>query len=140
MLVRDCVGGVVFRDGQVLLICNERGEWTLPKGALPGNALSSDGARRHVRELTGVQACAVGVAGETSYEYYSTTRQTPVNNRIVWYIMEAENGGLRLNRTLGVTDGGYFDRETAQSLVTYSQDRALLQRAWERFDQRNHTI
>lgn len=32
MIVRRCAGGVVFHANQVLLVKNDRGEWTLPKG------------------------------------------------------------------------------------------------------------
>ena len=34
MIVRHCAGGVVFYANKVLLVKNDRGEWTLPKGKI----------------------------------------------------------------------------------------------------------
>ena len=34
MIVRYCAGGVVFYANKVLLVKNDRGEWTLPKGKI----------------------------------------------------------------------------------------------------------
>ncbi|NLG37290.1 MAG: NUDIX domain-containing protein [Clostridiales bacterium] len=136
MLVRNCAGGIVFAGGKALLLRNERSEWVLPKGPIPEGALSADSALAHVLEQTGVRAQVVGTVGETSYEFYSTSRKTPVNNRILWYLMRSPDDSLRLNESMGIVDGGYFDRYTALSLITYSQDRGLLVRAWEQAGER----
>ncbi|WKK93802.1 hypothetical protein Q0Y04_05970 [Clostridioides difficile] len=36
MIVRRCAGGVVFYANKVLIVKNDRGEWTLPKGKILG--------------------------------------------------------------------------------------------------------
>lgn len=135
MLIRDCAGGVVFHIDRVLLLRNERGEWVLPKGVVPQGALSQVSALDHVFNETGVSARVIGVAGETSYEFYSTSRKTPVNNRILWYIMAADTDSLHPSLDLGFTDGGYFEQTEAMELITYSQDKGLLMRAFERLRQ-----
>ncbi|MGI5878688.1 MAG: NUDIX hydrolase [Christensenellales bacterium] len=136
MLVRNCAGGIVFAGGKVLLLRNERSEWVLPKGPIPDGALSADSALAHVLEQTGCRARILCPVGETSYEFYSTSRKMPVNNRILWYLMQAPDDSLRLNESIGIVDGGFFDRHTSLSLITYSQDRGLLARAWEQAEER----
>jgi hypothetical protein len=34
MIVRNCAGGIVFFEDKVLLICNDKREWSFPKGVL----------------------------------------------------------------------------------------------------------
>ena len=37
MLIRDCSGGIVFCKDRVLLIQNEKKEWSFPKGVIRGD-------------------------------------------------------------------------------------------------------
>ena len=53
-------GGVVVRDGRVLLVHRPRyGDWTLPKGKLDPGESWQDGALREVEEETGLR-CELG--------------------------------------------------------------------------------
>ena len=44
MIVRRCAGGVVFYANKVLLVKNDRQEWTLPKGKVLEGQLAADSA------------------------------------------------------------------------------------------------
>ena len=44
MIVRHCAGGVVLYRNKVLLIKNDRGEWTLPKGKIFNGELKTESA------------------------------------------------------------------------------------------------
>ena len=44
MIVRHCAGGVVFYANKVLLLKNDRDEWTLPKGKIHDGELAADSA------------------------------------------------------------------------------------------------
>ena len=54
MIVRHCAGGVVFYANKVLLIKNDKNEWTLPKGKIYDGELSHNSAMLRVKEETGI--------------------------------------------------------------------------------------
>lgn len=133
MLFRDCAGGVVFHDGKVFLLQNEKEEWVLPKGRIRGHALSVETALERVRIEAGIEAQIICSIGETNYEFYSITRKSPVTNRIDWYIMEAKDDSYTVNPALQYLGGGYFAVEDAIDLITYTQDRGLVSVAYRRY-------
>ena len=126
MLVRNCAGGVVFCEGKVFLLKNEKDEWVFPKGIIRNGDLVNEVAVRRVKEETGISAEIISTAGQTNYEFFSVTRQKPVCNKITWFIMQSLDKKYEINKEENFTDGGYYDIDEAMRLVTYSQDRALL--------------
>lgn len=126
MLFRSCAGGVVFFNGKVFLLQNEKNEWVLPKGVIRDGMLASEVAVSRVKAEAGIEAEVICMAGATSYEFYSITRQKPVCNEITWYIMQAKNDKYSVQTHEGFVDGGYFSMDEAQKKVTYSQDRSLI--------------
>ena len=137
MLFRNCAGGVVFFDGKVYLLKNEKGEWVLPKGAISGDMLSSEVAIRRVKAECGIDARIIAPAGETSYEFYSQTRKRPVCNEVLWYVMQAQNAKHGVNENEGFVEGGYFSAEEALKIVTYSQDKTLVKQAFAKIKKLN---
>lgn len=135
MLVRNCAGGVVFYGDKVFLLKNDKGEWVFPKGVIRNGDLPSEVALRRVQEEAGITAEIISTAGRTNYEFFSVTRQKPVCNKITWYIMKSPNDSYTINVEEKFTDGGYFDVEEALNLVTYSQDKALLNLSFQRMKQ-----
>ena len=133
MLQRNCAGGVVFSGEKLLLLRNDKNEWVLPKGLVPAGALSYQVAKDRVAAEAGVSPVEIVCpAGETRYEFYSTTRKCPVCNHIVWYAMRAFGEDSAFNAALGFTGGGFFPLDRALDLITYSQDKALAAAAWEK--------
>lgn len=133
MLVRNCAGGLVFCGDKVFLLKNEKGEWIFPKGVVRHGELVSEVALRRVREEADILAEIISTAGHTSYEFFSVTRQKPVCNKITWFIMKSLHESYKVNKEENFTDGGYFDIDEAMRLVTYSQDKALLNLSYRRF-------
>lgn len=133
MIFRKCAGGVVFFRDSVFLLCNEKGEWVLPKGVIREKRLPSDVALERVIKETGIKGRIISPAGETSYEFYSLTRRQPVCNQITWYVMQADAPTYRIAFELGFIDGDYYPIEEALELVTYSQDKALVNVAYEKY-------
>lgn len=84
MIVRRCAGGVVFYANKVLIVKNDRGEWTLPKGKILGGGLPYESAVQRVKVETGIDAKMIDVAGDTMYEFFSRSRQQEVCNAIMW--------------------------------------------------------
>jgi len=126
MLIRNCAGGVVFSEDKVLLLKNEKAEWVLPKGVIRPGAVAQDTALQRVELEAGVQAEIIDTAGQTSYEFFSVSRQRPVCNRITWYLMKAERIGTTINTEEGFSDGGFYPLEEALEMITYSQDKSLV--------------
>jgi len=133
MLFRTCAGGVVFYGESVLLLQNEKNEWVLPKGLIRPGLMAQEVAVARVRAEAGVTAAILGVAGQTSYEFYSVTRQKPVCNEVTWFIMRADSADSAPSKAEGFRDGDFFKMDEALRRVTYSQDRALISSAFERY-------
>ncbi len=133
MLVRNCAGGVVFFEDKVFLLKNEKGEWVLPKGVIRNGELSHEVALRRVKEEAGITAQIISTAGNTNYEFFSVTRQKPVCNKITWYIMKSLNGHYKVNKEENFTDGGFYDIDEALNIITYSQDKALVNLSYKKY-------
>ena len=132
MLFRQCAGGIVFHGDSVFLLQNDKKEWVLPKGIVRGDACASEVAVARVKEETGVDGKIIGTAGETSYEFFSFSRQCPVCNQITWFIMEAEHDKVCVSKKDGFLLGGFFSIEEALSKITYSQDKSLVRVSFEK--------
>ena len=133
MLVRSCAGGLVFCGNKVFLLKNEKGEWVFPKGVIRSGELSSEVALKRVKEEADIASEIISPAGNTNYEFFSVTRQKPVCNKIIWYIMKSNNHYHKVNEEEKVLEAGYFEIDEAMRLVTYSQDKALLNLSYRKY-------
>ncbi|MBO4578878.1 MAG: NUDIX hydrolase [Clostridiales bacterium] len=137
MIVRNCAGGLVFCGDKVLLIRNDKHEWSFPKGvSKPGERLV-DVARTRVNIETGVDAKVISPCGKTSYEFFSASRGKPVHNNISWFVMSASSDECRANVEEGIVDCKFFTIEEAMDNVTYSQDKSLLTIAFQKMREQN---
>lgn len=132
MLVRNCSGGIVFYDDEVLLVRNEKFEWSFPKGVIRSVEKPEDVAIERVFFETGIEASVLAPAGRTNYEFYSVTRQKPVCNKIIWYVMKAKEQTSK-NRPVSSSEGGFLPVREAMDRVTYSQDKSMLMMAYQRY-------
>lgn len=133
MLVRNCAGGIVFCGNKVFLLKNEKDEWVFPKGVIRSGELPNEVALKRMKEEADIASEIVSTAGHTNYEFFSVTRQKPVCNKIIWYIMKSNNHYYKVNEQEKFMDAGYFEVEEAIKLVTYSQDKALLNLSYRMF-------
>lgn len=135
MLVRNCAGGIVFHGEKVLLLKNGKGEWILPKGVVRNGDLSNEVALKRVKDEAGVFAEIVSPAGRTNYEFYSVSRQKPVCNKIIWYIMRSTAEEYCVSKEQDFIDGGFFNINEAISMITYSQDKSLLNLSYKKYQE-----
>lgn len=134
MIIRNCAGGIVFKDGKVFILKNHKNEWILPKGKIRNEQLPLETAIGRVEYETGLKKPKiVSSAGETAYEFYSITRNQPVCNKIIWYIMEATEENYSINKEEGFIDGGFYSLDTAIDMITYSQDKSLVNLSYKRY-------
>lgn len=138
MIVRHCAGGVVFYANKVLLVKNDRGEWTLPKGKIYKDELKYSSAVSIVKDETGVDASILETAGNTMYQFFSRSRQQEVCNAITWYIMQADSNDYILNDEF--TDGGFYKVKEAIDMLTHSQEKSLVDISYKKYKElrRNH--
>ncbi len=124
-------GGVLVRDGKVLLIRTEnlRGEevWTFPKGLLEPGESPREAALREVFEETGFEAEIVRPLGAT--EYWFTRQGKRVHKRVDWFLMRP----LKQVKAPDWEVGGieWVGLAEAERRLRYKSDRDLLRRVRE---------
>jgi ADP-ribose pyrophosphatase YjhB (NUDIX family) len=133
MLFRNCAGGVVFNKDKVLILKNHKDEWVLPKGVIRNGSISVETAKARVKKEAGVEAEVISPAGETSYEFFSISRQKPVCNRITWFIMNTDEDETNVNKDEGFILGGFFSIDEAIEMITYSQDKSLVSLSYKKY-------
>ena len=117
-LVR-AAGGVVVRDGRVLLIHRpEYGDWSLPKGKLHDGESWEEGALREVEEETGLRCVLGEEAGVTRYV------DSRGRNKEVRYFRMTSAGDARAQNE--VDEVRWVTPDEATALLSYARDRELL--------------
>ncbi len=138
MLKRECVGGIVFFADTVLLIKNDKDEWSFPKAVIRNvESEATTVAVDCVMQETQVKAYILSRAGKTNYEFYSITRKKPVANSIEWYIMSAQTDDATPNLAGGIMEAVFVPVAEALEQVTYTQDRSLLAVAYQKYCELN---
>ncbi len=140
MLLRNCAGGIVFCKNDVLLLKNEKGEWSFPKGVIREDDDPEEIAVWRVKDETDVNARIIAHAGRTSYEFYSLSRKKPVANRIRWYLMISDSRETNVNTEQGFQEAAFFPFAEALNKVTYSQDKSLLTLANQIYKELNEAM
>jgi 8-oxo-dGTP diphosphatase len=116
----DAAGGVVERDGRVLLVHRPRyDDWTFPKGKLDAGESFEDAALREVAEETGVRCTLGRELPPTSYE---------VNGRpkLVRYWLMSPDAELEFAPNDETDDIRWVTPDEARTLLTYDRDREVL--------------
>jgi 8-oxo-dGTP diphosphatase len=118
-LVR-AAGGLVLRDGKVLLVHRPRyDDWTFPKGKCGDGETYEACALREVLEETGLVCRLAGDAGTTEY---IDSKGRP--KRVRWWLMEALEGDFTPNEE--VDELRWAEPPDAARLLSYGRDLALL--------------
>lgn len=133
MIFRSCAGGVVFHEDMVFIMKNDKNEWVLPKGKIRDGFLASETAVERVKDEAGLDVDIISTAGETSYEFYSFSRQQPVCNEITWFIMDSKDDSFEINKEHDILDGGFYNIDEAIDMITYSQDKSLVSLSYRKY-------
>lgn len=124
MTVVRAAGGVVVRDGDVLLVHRPRyDDWTFPKGKADEAESDEACALREVAEETGLR-CRIG--DELPSTEYIDARGRP--KRVRWWRMNLlADDGFSPNDE--IDELRWATPEEAAELLTYQRDRVLLEQA-----------
>jgi 8-oxo-dGTP diphosphatase len=118
-LVR-AAGGLVLRDGEVLLVHRPQyDDWTFPKGKCKDGESDETCALREVHEETGFVCRLAGEAGTTEYV---DSRGRP--KRVRWWLMEPLQGDF--TPTDEVDELRWAKPDEAATMLSYGRDLALL--------------
>lgn len=117
-------GGVVFDgSGNVLLLRHRNGTWVFPKGHIEEEEAPLTTALREIREEAGLEAHCSDPNTTFTTEYVNAHGE---RRRITWFLMEARSGTFRKSEDL-FPEGGFREPAEALNLLTFPQDRELLQ-------------
>jgi len=118
-------GGLVVRDGEVLLIRPAADRWQLPKGHIEPSEGPRETAVREVREETGVLGRVV--APLPSVEYWYTSRgHRRIHKRVDYFLMGYVSGRVDDFDPEEVEAARWLSWEDAGQMVTYDNERAVL--------------
>ncbi len=129
-------GGVVVRDGQVVVIVPvKRGPGGirvlgLPKGHPNGDETPEQAATREVREETGVSAELVAPLGEARYSYDREGR--PRAKTVAFFLFEYRSGSLE-DHDHEIEEARWLPLAEAATALTYEGEREIVRRALSRF-------
>jgi 8-oxo-dGTP pyrophosphatase MutT (NUDIX family) len=119
-VVIRAAGGVIVRDGRVLVVHRARHEdWSLPKGKLDAGETWEAAAVREVAEETGLRATIEAPLGSTHYEVGEVPKE------VRWFRMTADGEPRAQNE---VDEVRWVPLEDAGELLTYERDVELLSR------------
>ena len=117
----EAAGGVVVRDGLVLLVHRPRyDDWSLPKGKLDRGESFEDAALREVEEETGLRCSLVRELPEV---HYHDARGRP---KIVRYWEMQPLGDAAFEPNDEVDELRWLAVGDALPLLTYERDRELV--------------
>lgn len=124
----EAAGGVVFGEGQQLLLIKRMGKWDLPKGKIDGEETPEEAALREVQEECGIGELESGRMLSITYHTYRLH-----NHRFLkvtyWYLMNTHwKGKLVPQLEEQITEVKWFDLNALDlgALDTYHSVRDLL--------------
>ncbi len=120
-------GAVIARQTpkgeEILLIRHENGgHWAFPKGHVEGNETETETAEREIREETGL-----AVLLDTGFRHTVTYSPKPGVMKDVIYFAAAPVGGELRRQEAEVTEMRWASPEEARAVVTYENDRGVLE-------------
>lgn len=123
-------GGVVYRDGKVLMIrvktLTGKEVWTFPKGHIEKGEKKEEAALREVEEETGIKPVIKKELGSSTY-YFKDKDGTIVKKTVFWYLMEPLYES-NLKTAEEVLEVKWFELSDALSVISYDSDKDIIKR------------
>ncbi|HLC87790.1 MAG TPA: NUDIX hydrolase [Patescibacteria group bacterium] len=123
-------GGIVFKDGQVLLIKNaalrdpKKAYWGFPKGHIKEREKSEEAAIREIKEETGIEVEIIKKLGDSRY-VFTNKQKEKVFKVVVYFLMKYVSGETK-PQDLEVLEVKWFDPAQAMELLSFKKDKDML--------------
>lgn len=133
-------GGVIFNpEGKVLLILvqDQWGKWTFPKGLIEKGETPQRAAMREVKEEVGLDAEVVTELSKTDHWYIAKWEKNKpkVHKTVYWFLMKAS--GDPIPQKDEINDARWFSPKELENLQMYENTNELVQEALQ-YIQQNH--
>lgn len=130
-------GCVVFApvDGRtcVLLILDQYGKWTFPKGHLEAGEQAADAAVREVYEETGIRG-TLGAHVATIYYDVINKKGVSVRKQVDFFVMTTSQTQVTLQAEEGIHASAWLSHADALTRIGYAQHRDVLIQAQQLHD------
>lgn len=123
-------GGVVYKDGKVLMIrvktLSGKDVWTFPKGHIEQGEKPKDAAIREVEEETGVRSEIKKEIGDFTY-HFKDKDGVLVKKTVFWYLMEPVSQS-ELKTPGEVLEVRWFEIQDAKKMIAYDSDKKIIEK------------
>jgi len=130
----SCGGVVIFRGKILLLYKNLRNKyegWVLPKGTVEAGEEYKETALREVKEEAGVDGTIMKFIDVSHYSFM--VGDEVIEKDVHWYLMSAESYYSKPQREEFFVDSGYYKYHEAYHLLKFSNERQILEKAYEEY-------
>ena len=135
MIEATSCGGLVIYRGKILTLYksykNKYEGWVLPKGTVEVGEEYKDTAIREVLEETGVKGSIIKYIGKSQYSF--NVPENTIEKEVHWYLMMAGSYYSKPQREEYFLDSGYYKYHEAYHLLKFSNERQILERAYNEY-------
>ncbi len=118
-------GAVVMRNGNVALVHDVFGYWTLPKGKLQPDEDDKEGAKRAVMTELGLEELALDKK-LCENQYVAHDPETgPVRRRVVYFLGNTPQIDLKLKVSGGLVEARWFPKHEVEKLTMYDDIKKI---------------
>jgi 8-oxo-dGTP pyrophosphatase MutT (NUDIX family) len=120
-------GGIVYRDGpEILMIADDKGRWSFPKGNVNQSEAPEEAALREVLEETGIRGEIVAEVGESRYFYRARGRL--IRRTVRFYLIKALSEAI-VPQASEISDARWAPVAEALAISSFPANTQLLAKA-----------
>ena len=91
------IGGIIFREGKVLILNYPAGHWDFPKGHVEEGETEEETLRREVEEETGIKELRILPGFRETIHYFFVRDGQRISKEVVYYVCETPQEEVRLS-------------------------------------------